>query len=142
MSDDLQQPPSPQEPEYLPPVPVQPEPPKPEPSSSGGSWIVGIVLVILGIVFLARNYLSFNILDNWWALFILIPAVGSFVNAWNVYQKSGKRITPAVRGPLVGGLILTLVAGAFLFDLNWGLIWPVILIIVGIGALVAASGKS
>ena len=40
-----------------------------------------------------------------------------------------------MRGSLIGGLILTLIAAFFLVDLEWGKFWPLVLILIGIGAL-------
>ena len=103
-------------------------------------WIAGLVLIILGIIFLVQNLTGFY-LANWWALFILIPTLGSFAAAGRAYRDAGNRFTPAVRGPLVGGVILLAVTCVFLFGLDWGRIWPVFLIIGGIAALLGALGK-
>lgn len=97
------------------------------------NWLAGIVLIAIGVIFLISNVSDFH-LNNWWALFILIPAVSSFSKAYSSYQRHG-RITRNARGSLTGGLILTLVASAFLFELDWGLIWPAFLIIGGLSAL-------
>jgi hypothetical protein len=40
-----------------------------------------------------------------------------------------------VRGTLTGGLMLLLVTIIFLFNLDWGKVWPLFLIIIGLGAL-------
>ncbi len=116
------------------------------PSAIGGwpgphnrSRVAGIVLIVLGAIFLLQNA-GLVIPGNWWALFILIPAAGSFVRAWNNYQAAGN-LSGAVRGPLVGGLMLTAVALIFLFDLDWGQLWPVFLIIAGAGALLSGLGR-
>lgn len=105
--------------------------------SNSAPWIGGAILIVLGIFFLLRN-VGFVSLNNWWALFILIPAIGSFGTAWSIYRNNGGRLTNAVRGPIIGGLILTMVALAFLLSLNWGVIWPAFLIIIGLGALITA----
>lgn len=97
------------------------------------NWVAGIVLIVVGVIFLLANTTNFH-LNNWWALFILIPAAKNFSHAWNSYQRNGRLTRPA-RGSLTGGLILTLIASAFLFELNWGLIWPLFLIIGGFSAL-------
>lgn len=97
------------------------------------NWVPGIILIAIGVIFLFTNLTGFH-LDNWWALFILIPAVKNFGSAWGSYQRNG-RFTKAARGSLTGGMILSLIASAFLFDLDWGLIWPIFLIIGGISAL-------
>ena len=46
----------------------------------GSRWIGGAVLIALGIILLLSSLGSFY-LENWWALFILIPAIGAFGNA-------------------------------------------------------------
>lgn len=100
-------------------------------------WIAGIVLIIFGVLFLLQNLdIEVPAVDNWWALFILIPAIGAFIGAWNSYQEVGGRLTYAVRWGVVSGLILTMVALTFLLNLNWGLIWPIVLIVIGLAALI------
>lgn len=99
------------------------------------SWFLGLVLVAVGLILLLRNTIRGFELDNWWALFILIPAAGSFGTAWNLYRKKGGRMTQAAIGPLMGGLFGLFVAGVFLFNLDWDRIWPVFLILAGLGAL-------
>ena len=98
--------------------------------------ILGGILILIGIIFLAQNVTDWDLGNwNWWALFILIPAVGSLANAWRIYRAQG-RPTAAMRGPLVGGFALLLVTTILLFDLDWGTLWPLFLIIVGLGALI------
>ncbi|MCP4423676.1 MAG: hypothetical protein GY803_04205 [Chloroflexi bacterium] len=97
------------------------------------NWLPGVILIAIGAVFLFTNLTGFH-LHNWWALFILIPALSNFGNAWGSYQRHG-RLTKSARGSLTGGMILTLIASAFLFSLDWGLIWPLFLIIGGVSAL-------
>jgi hypothetical protein len=41
-----------------------------------GNWIGGAVLIGLGIIFLLQNFMNIS-LANWWALFIMIPAIGA-----------------------------------------------------------------
>lgn len=94
-------------------------------------WVPGVILIGLGLVFLFNNVTSFTI-DNWWALFILIPAFGSFSKAADSLRSEGEFNRDAW-GAMAGGIILTLVASAFLFNLDWSLIWPVFLIIGGLG---------
>lgn len=113
-------------------------------SSSGNSrpeknhpaWIGGAILILLGLIFLVQNLTGFS-LSNWWALFILIPAVNAFGHAYNNYKSDG-RFSGPVRGSLFGGLALTFVAFVFLFNLNFGTLWPVLLILGGAGLLINA----
>jgi hypothetical protein len=113
----------------------QPEPPG---HSRVARWMPGVVLIVIGLAFLASNFSGFQ-LRNWWALFILIPAFASFGKALEAMRREGE-MTREVWGALSGGAILLLIAGAFLFNLNWGLIWPIFLIIGGLGMLLGARG--
>jgi hypothetical protein len=103
-----------------------------------GSWAVGLVVVVIGIVFLGRNAGWFGAdwnFDNWWALFILIPAFGTLAGAWRTYRTNGNRLSGDVARTLMIGLVLLAVTVIFLLELDWGKVWPVLLIIVGIGLL-------
>ncbi len=103
------------------------------PRRQSKNWGAGLILIAIGVIFLVSNTTGFS-LHNWWALFILIPAFSNFGNALNNYQSNG-RLTRSGRGSLTGALILTLIASVFLFNLDWGLVWPVFLIIGGLSAL-------
>jgi hypothetical protein len=99
---------------------------------SGQLWFAA-TLILVGSIFLLRNYAGLEI-GNWWALFILIPAAASLGRAWNAWR-SGMHPS-AVSGSLVGGLAMISVAAIFLLELQWSMAWPIFLILAGIGALV------
>jgi hypothetical protein len=110
-------------------------PPSQSPSKNrNGAVIGGIILIGLGVIFLLQNYGLFYI-GNWWALFILLGTAGAWGSAWHTYQNNGQRITRAVTGPFFGGIFPLAVALIFLFDLNWGTMWPIFLIIAGVSVL-------
>ena len=103
-------------------------------SSRGSAWIVGLILIVLGTMFLMNNLGTFNFpIENWWALFILIPAVGSFEAALRAYRNAGDRFDRVARSSLLVGLVLTFVTVMFLFNLSWSFFGPVLLILAGIG---------
>jgi hypothetical protein len=101
--------------------------------TQGAGWIGGVILLVLGGVLLLQNF-GITTAFNWWALFILLPAVGAFGAAWTAYRQTG-RLGAAARGSLIGGIILSMVAVAFLFNLNWALVGPALLILAGFGIL-------
>lgn len=103
----------------------------------GGAWIWGVFLILMGAVFLLDNTGMID-LQNWWALFILLPAIGSFQAAWSQYRSAGDRLTAAARGSLIGGFVITMVALIFLFGLNFGSLWPLFLILGGVLLLLNA----
>jgi hypothetical protein len=96
-------------------------------------WIAAVVLIVIGIVFLIKNmgWADWSF-DNWWALFILIPAVGSFGNAWSSYVSAGRRLDASVGRSAMFGILFVAITVIFLFD-AWDEAWPVILIIIGLG---------
>jgi hypothetical protein len=106
-----------------------------EARGGSGAWIVGAILIVLGLVFLAQNLGGTLLIQNWWALFILIPAVAAFSAAWNAYKSAGNRLTMPARGSLVGGLILLMITAVFLLNLSWTLLGPIIIILAGVGLL-------
>ncbi|MEZ4518882.1 MAG: hypothetical protein R3C44_19370 [Chloroflexota bacterium] len=104
--------------------------------SHNNAWLAGVVLVGIGLFFLLSNLTDFHI-NNWWALFILIPAFSSLGNAVRVYQRD-ERLGAEGRGSFAGGLILLFVAAVFLLGWSWGAIWPVFLVIGGVSMLLNA----
>ncbi len=103
---------------------------------SRNNIVMGAIFILIGVVFLLQNITDFDLGNwNWWALFVLIPAFGSLSRAWSIYRAEGQT-SEAMRGPLVGGMVLLLVTTILLFDLSWGTLWPLFLIIVGVGALI------
>ncbi len=104
------------------------------PNQSSNIW-VGMMLILLGIVFFAQRLGSFT-LRNWWALFILIPALSAFATAFTMWRKDGK-FHFGVWSTLYGGLFPLLVAGMFLFDLDWGVYWPLFIILPGFGTMLS-----
>ena len=120
--------------------PLSPLPPVPPGDNKkhdhSGSWIWGITLIVLGGLFLLQNLGPFRLV-NWWAVFILIPALGAFATAWQRYREHG-RLTSGSRNALFGGVIFTTVALMFLFNLDLGKFWPIFVIAGGLAILVNA----
>lgn len=96
--------------------------------------ITAITLIVVGAVLLAGQTFGASF-DNWWALFILIPAFGALSAAWRAYQKHDGELTREVTGPGMTGIFFLIVAGVFLFDLDWSLMGGLIVILLGAGML-------
>jgi hypothetical protein len=90
----------------------------------------GLVLIFLGVLFLLQR-MGITTFNNWWAIFILLPAFSSFAAAIELYRRQG-RISYAVRNSLVGGLFPLAVAVLFLLGLSWAVYWPVFVILGGL----------
>jgi pheromone shutdown protein TraB len=100
--------------------------------ADGVSWLVGFVLIAFGVLFLLVNAGILPALTNWWALFMLLPAVGVFSAALGAHRRNGGHWTPEVTGLLVGGLLFVALTAVFLFELNYGLLVPLFLIAAGL----------
>jgi hypothetical protein len=110
--------------------------------SQGSAWIVGMILIVLGGLFLVRTTGIVDIpLTNWWALFILIPAIGALSAAWRTYRAEGRLTRPA-RGSLLVGLVLTFITFMFLFEVSWTYVGPILIIVVGIAIILNYATSS
>jgi hypothetical protein len=109
-------------------------------SRSKSGWIGGVVLIMVGLYFLFGYLFDFTFVGNWWAAFILIPAVYSLARAYEDYRANG-RMTERGRSNLIGGLMIGTVAFIFLFGLNFGNWWPLFLIVIGAGILLRGFVK-
>ena len=100
-------------------------------------WLVGVILILVGVVFLLQNMTSFY-LNNWWALFILIPAFGSLNRGWQEVQDAGGKVSTHARSNFIGGVVLTTVAVILLFNLDWAIFGPFLLIAAGAALLLSS----
>jgi hypothetical protein len=120
---------------------ANPEQDQPQSSDQGGPgiWIAAAILIGVGVVFLLQN-VGVNIPGNWWALFLLIPAGFALTGAWKSYERNGRKFGPGMAGSLITALVLIALTLVFLLGLhvNWDLIWPVVLIVIGLGVLARA----
>ncbi len=102
--------------------------------AGGGAFLGGAALIVFGAILLLQN-MGVVQLHNGWALFILIPALGSFATAYGTFRTNGGHLNSMVRGSILGGLVFTAIAAVFLFELNLSLLLPAMLIMAGIGIL-------
>ncbi len=109
-------------------------------SSGFGAIVGGVLLVFLGLAFIWQN-MGGQFPSNWWALFILLPALGAFSAAWNRSRSGAGLFTGPVLVSLLVGLFFTGLTFALFFslDLNW--IGPLALILVGVVVLAVALLK-
>lgn len=103
--------------------------------SRGDAWIIGIILIVLGGLFLMRTMGAGIVLTNWWALFILIPAFGALSAAWRMYREADHRLTVAARSSLLVGLVLSFITFMFLFEISWTYVGPILIIVVGVAII-------
>ena len=97
-----------------------------------GIPLFGLAIVVVGVIFLARNWgLDLPLPDRWWAIFILLPAAGALVTAARFFRTDGGFSSRVAGSGTVGVLMLATSLILFL-DLEWDRFWPVIVFIVGV----------
>ncbi|GEM_PF-3972606 len=96
------------------------------------SWQISgaVTLILLGAFFLLGQNSVLHLADNWWAMFIALPAAVMLYNAYLAYNRNGT-VTSEVRKNVTGGSIVAVVA--FIAATNqWANLWPLFLIVPGI----------
>ena len=96
-----------------------------------GRWLPGSILMLLGGIFLAQAYFG-STLHNWWALFILVPALTTLSTGYALWRDGHPN---AAIGPFIAGLGFLILTALFLLDLPIGRLWPVFLIVAGVALL-------
>ncbi len=109
------------------------------------NWLgwMGLSAALLGLTFLAKNAGTFDpaaVHPNWWALFILIPAVGGLIMILRALLSPDR--TAAL---LIANIVATVSVGATgivaLLGIDWNLLNPIMLIGLGLALLVGFMGR-
>lgn len=112
----------------------------PKPSSNSVNWPLGLAIVVIGGLLLARNLgyeLFFLDFHNWWAFFILLAAIGPLQQAFSAYRKEG--FGSAVANSLVSAAAIIFIALMFLLELSFTTWWPVFVIVGGLYMMTSRS---
>lgn len=92
----------------------------------------GLILILLGVLFLlaTMEILSWG---DWWAYFLV--GLGAILIFEAVVRSGAPEFRPHITGRLIGGAVLIVVGGSFIFGItNW---WP--FIIIGVGVILVVS---
>jgi hypothetical protein len=104
---------------------------------NSGGMVAALIVIAIGVVFLLDNFgISFGFMEyhNWWAVFILVGAVGPLNQATRRFRAQG-RVDGVVLHSLVSTAAIIAVALMFLLDLSWNLWWPLFIIFGGLWML-------
>jgi hypothetical protein len=105
-----------------------------------GLVFVGVAAALCGLFFFAftLNRLEWSDLDRWWPVFVLIGGA-AFCAQWLVQPSQSGLLVPAVMALIVGGVALPLTLGraspALVAQVTK--LWPLALILLGLGLLVS-----
>lgn len=120
-------------------TPPSPAPPRRRSASAGPSAGAAFALIVTGAVFLLRNLDILPRGGSWWAWLLLVPLGFLGARILELRERSGGGFPLEARGTLAGFLAIALVMAVFLLDLNWGEVWPVFIILVGVSFLLGSS---
>ncbi len=108
-----------------------PEKSRPLPSLTGG-----LILILLGVLFLLSEMGRIGWSD-WWAYFLV--GLGAILIVDALFRASSAEGRKGAGGKIIAGSILMVIGGAHLIGFEeW---WPLILIAAGLGVLISAFSK-
>jgi FtsH-binding integral membrane protein len=119
--------------------------PEEKKARTGGKWTLtlGALVILGGLIYLLYElgwFTGKKDVSHWWGFLILIPAVLSFVIAWWMSVKKAKKFGWGVLRWVVIGLAFIALALVFAFKANLNEVWPVLVIIVGVGVALSWKG--
>jgi hypothetical protein len=132
-------------------------PPPSQPSGSPpvnrGGMIIGAILVVLGLLFLAERVVGFDLGEYGWPLFIIVPGVLVFLSSFAAPPREGSGLAVAGAITTTVGLVLAVqnVTGLYAtWAYAWALVGPAATglglllygLVRGLPDLVSAGAKS
>ncbi len=108
------------------------------------SFWIGLGAMFLGAGFLALNLNLYDVEGafapyRWWGVAILIPAAGAFINAL-IAAARGRRFG-TILGLIIFGLMAAATGIVALLGLDWNILAPILLIVVGVGILLGIFSR-
>lgn len=97
------------------------------------SWIPGLMVILVGVIYLLNRNDTGGRTGRWWALFVAFGAVWFFERAW-ARTRVGLPLASTV-GLITSGLTLLTVAVVLFLGLSFGRVWPVFIIIAGVATI-------
>ena len=98
-----------------------------------GVVIGGLILIWLGVSFYL-THTGMMMGGRWWAYFL--AGLGVIIIFQGLLRYSQTRYLPHLTGPLMGGLILSIIGLAFIGGVSD--VWPIILVVIGIAIIVSS----
>ncbi len=93
---------------------------------------LGLILSGAGLLLTSGQFRG----DNWWAIFILLPALASLASAWLALHFGGGAFNLGARLGLGTGLPTLAVALIFMYHINWSIGWTLMLMVAGLVILI------
>jgi hypothetical protein len=98
-----------------------------------GSWAGGLVLIALGALFLFNSSAGWHLPQSVWALPLFIAAAGAGLFAVRLALSNDTTGRGSVVGAATAAALLAFMGVVLLLGLNWRDLWPMFVIIPGVG---------
>lgn len=105
----------------------------------GNAVATAFTLIIVGGVFLLRNLDLLPMDSNWWAVLLLVPMFFLGTRIRELRARHGGGLPAEARGLLTGFLSIAMVMLIFLLELDWGDVWPLFIILIGVSFLFGSA---
>ncbi|MCP5097460.1 MAG: hypothetical protein GY943_18090 [Chloroflexi bacterium] len=95
----------------------------------------GVFMIAMGGIFLLSQSGIRLFGQSPWVLFAMLPVIGVSIGAWRMYVGNGRKFSRQLFYLLLWGLFPFAYVAAAIFDINASLIWPVAIILMGVGIM-------
>ena len=103
------------------------------------SWIPGLMIILVGVIYLLNRTDTSGRTGRWWALFVGFGAIWFFERAW-ARTRVGIPLAGTV-GLITSGLTLLTIAVVLFLGIPFGRTWPVFIIIAGVGTILRTQRR-
>ena len=97
------------------------------------SWMPGLTVILVGVIYLISRYDTSGRSGRWWALFIAFSAFWFFERAWSRHR-AGMPLAKSA-GQITTGLTILTIAVVLFLGASFGRVWPAFVIIAGIASI-------
>jgi hypothetical protein len=100
-----------------------------------GNWIFGLILVIIGTIFIIENFTNIDLGDKIWGFWPIILLVWGIKEIWQ-----NKSVFFGILLIAIGAIFLAKNFNYFTFPNNIGKYWPLLIIALGIDRVFKSFG--
>jgi hypothetical protein len=115
-----------------------PETPQTRSNDRSTGWIGGAVLLVIAAALFAEEF-GLAIPGSLWGILLFIPAIAIGLAAFRTAQQDGTSPGTFAQGAVA--VAFAIFGIAILAGINLGLIWPILLVLIGISAIVRAQAR-
>lgn len=102
-------------------------------------WTGGAVLLVIAAALFAEE-LGISVHGSLWGLLLFIPAISIGIAAWHRSQEEGASAGMMMQAAIAAAFVLFAVA--IIAGMDLGMIWPALLVLLGVSAIVRSQTRA